>query len=644
MALKPLDQRGLLPPGISLGSLAFAIRIWIAAIVALYLSFWLQLEAPSTAMITVAIIAEPTRGQALEKAVFRVIATVIGVVVSIVITALFSQSRDLLLLAYAAWMGLCVYVSGLLDGSRAYAAVLSGYTVALLAIQQIDNPAHVFESGMARGGAIVIGIVSVAIVNDLLSAPERHTKLAAQLADIRCRIAGFARAAVLGQAVQPITSAALLADIAALRPEIASLEFESSVGPVRSAAGHNAMAALVAEIHAARTLDVLPVIADGESSERILRPLERDTNNPPVPTVVGNADMQGDAAATTALAWTLKELLRRDEQVRESLADLRADRRPPWHWRALIYRSHRTAVEGGIRAAIWLALSGTVLAYAGWPAASSSLAVVGTIVGLGALTPNSRAMTAFSLVAAAIAGLLAGVLEFVILDGVGDFPLLAIGLAPLMIGAALLVTSSNRIVSAVGRLSLIFAVAIFSPSNPQTYDAQSYVFSYLFTCVATGLLLAAQFLVPPVSEDRRRHWLLLSARREFAGALPRNKRHEPEEGMFRDAVRIGQILSAGGAAPTNRAAVEQMLSHFDQSSIIRLCADKLEALADAKLAGDVRNALNERAPRALRDASRALHDVAPADPLVADLSAALMVACYHFEAASRQRAHLAEAA
>ena len=118
MVLKPLDQRGLLPPGISLGSVAFAVRIWIAAIVALYLSFWLQLEAPSTAMITVAIIAEPTRGQALEKAVFRVIATVIGVVVSIVITALFSQSRDLLLLAYAAWMGLCVYVSGLLDGDR----------------------------------------------------------------------------------------------------------------------------------------------------------------------------------------------------------------------------------------------------------------------------------------------------------------------------------------------------------------------------------------------------------------------------------------------------------------------------------------------------------------------------------------------
>jgi uncharacterized membrane protein YccC len=36
----------------------------------LYVSFWLSLEAPSTALITVAIVAEPTRGQALEKVVF----------------------------------------------------------------------------------------------------------------------------------------------------------------------------------------------------------------------------------------------------------------------------------------------------------------------------------------------------------------------------------------------------------------------------------------------------------------------------------------------------------------------------------------------------------------------------------------------
>lgn len=87
------------PWGLRLASWAFAIRIWIAAvIVALYLSFWLELESPSSAMLTVAILTEPTRGQALEKAAFRLIATVVGVVASIAITGPFSQTRDLLLL------------------------------------------------------------------------------------------------------------------------------------------------------------------------------------------------------------------------------------------------------------------------------------------------------------------------------------------------------------------------------------------------------------------------------------------------------------------------------------------------------------------------------------------------------------------
>jgi uncharacterized membrane protein YccC len=640
------SQRDFVPLGFPPGSWAFAIRIWVAAILALYLSFWLQLQAPSTAIVTVAIVAEPTRGQALEKAVFRVIATIIGVAASIAMTGLFSQTRDLLLVAYAGWMGLCVYVSGLLDGNRAYAAVLSGYTVALLAIQQIDNPGHVFESGMARGAAIIVGIVATLIVNDLLSAPERHTTLAAQLADIRRRVGKYAKAAILGETTKPIASAALLAEIAALRPEIASLAFESSSGPDRSAAGHNAAAALVAELHAARSLNVIPVVADGATSERIVRALERNEGENPLPTFVWRRDTQRSADSTATLAWTLKELLRRDEQVRQNLAVLRADRRPPWHWRALIYRSDRVAIESGIRAAIWLALAGMVLVYAGWPAASSALSLVGITIGLGALTPNSRVATALSLIAAPIAGIVAGVVEFVILDGVDDFPLLAIGLAPLVIGAALLIASPNRTLSALGRVSLIFAVTTFLPSNPQVYDAQAYIFAFLLNCVAPGLLLATQFLVPPLSEDRKRRWLLSSARREFAQLPSPDRRFEPEEVMFRDAGRIGQILSTGGTTPNNVEAVEEALFYFDQSSIIRFCDDKLKILVNgplAQLAEEVRVALGNRGPRSLRNASQVLCNASPSDPLVTDLCAALMLASYHIEAVAR-RAHLEEAA
>src|SRR5246500_5129101 len=168
-------------------------------ILALFVSFWLQLEAPASAAVTVGILAEPTRGQALDKAGFRLLGTIVGVTASIAITGLFSQARDLILAAFAVWIGICVFAANLLDRYRAYAAVLSGYTVALIATQQIDTPQHVFESGMARGAAIVVGILSVTFVNNLLLAPDRYPQLKVQLAAIHRRIREHVKAAIRDQ-------------------------------------------------------------------------------------------------------------------------------------------------------------------------------------------------------------------------------------------------------------------------------------------------------------------------------------------------------------------------------------------------------------------------------------------------------------
>jgi uncharacterized membrane protein YccC len=631
------------PWGFPPASWAFAIRIWMAAVIALYLSFWLELEAPSSAIITVAILAEPTRGQALEKAAFRLIATIVGVAASIAITGIFSQTRDLLLIAFAVWLGLCVYVSGLLDGNRAYAGVLAGYTVAFLAVQQIDNPAHVFESSMARGAAIVIGIVSVTVVNDVMSAPDRHPRVVARLAEIHRRIRDYAKAALLGERIGATSSAALMAEIAALRPEIASLAVESSSGSARSAAAHNTSAALVAELHEVRALGLFPLKTDQATRELTARLLEADGVGYTWPAVADPPVFQGSGVASPS-AWTMKELLRREGQVRENLAALQTDRHPPWRWRSVRHRSHRTAAESGVRAAIWFGLAELFLAYAGWSAAAGALSLVAVVIGLGAVTPNPLATTAMALVVAPIAGILAGILEFVVLDGVSDFPLLAIALAPLIVGAALLTASTNRLVASSGRLTLIFTVSTFGPSNPQTYDAQSYTFSFLFLSVAMGLLLLAQLLLPPVSGERRARRLVAAARRALAQASVWDRRYEPEEEMFRDAVRIGQIVSAGGRPSNDTETLEEMLSHFDQSAATRRCLDKLDLIGHRSLIAEARDALDRRDPFALLSASRKLQAASSENPACQDLSAALTVLSRFIEAAPARPRDLKEAA
>jgi uncharacterized membrane protein YccC len=378
--------------GVSVSSWAFGIRIWMAVVVALGASFWLELDAPSTAAITVAILAAPTRGQALDKACFRLIATIIGVAAAIVIVGLFSQARDLILAAFAGWLGLCVYGAGLLDGNRAYAAVLSGHTVAIVAIEQLDAPQNVFETGMARGAAIAVGIVAIAAVNDLLDAPDSHPRLAVQLAAIHRRLRNYAKTAIREEATDPTTAAGLLRDITALHSETASLATESASGSIRSAAARSTAVALVAELHAARAVNALRETADPALRELMASALDRKSGeHSSISATSWRYDTEtGPPSLSPALGWAFGELLRRDEEAREGLAALRSGDRPRRMWRTPLYRSQRIAAEAGIRSALCFALASVFFVVAGWPQADVSLSLVAIVIGLGAITPSPR--------------------------------------------------------------------------------------------------------------------------------------------------------------------------------------------------------------------------------------------------------------
>ena len=152
---------------------------------------------------------------------YQVLATVIGVIASFVIAGLSRKSRAVHD-RFAAWLGLCVYVAGLLDGGRACGAVLSGYTVALVAVTQIDSPQNVFLTGVDRGAAIVVGVAALALVSDIFGAPSLHSSLA-KLAGTHQRVRAFALAILDGESGEPIRSANLLREITALRPDIEAL-------------------------------------------------------------------------------------------------------------------------------------------------------------------------------------------------------------------------------------------------------------------------------------------------------------------------------------------------------------------------------------------------------------------------------------
>lgn len=143
----------------TLDGLLFALRTTIAALLAAYVAFLVNLPQASTSMITVFIVSQPLAGMALSKSLYRILGTAIGAIVAVALTATLNDAPDLFAVTAAAWIGLCVAAStSLRDAPAAYGALLSGYTVAIIAFPNVDTPDAVFLSALDRAAEIMVGI------------------------------------------------------------------------------------------------------------------------------------------------------------------------------------------------------------------------------------------------------------------------------------------------------------------------------------------------------------------------------------------------------------------------------------------------------------------------------------------------------
>jgi hypothetical protein len=182
--------------------LLFGLRLWAAVCLALYVAFWLELDNAYWAGTSAALVCQPHLGASLRKGWFRMIGTLIGAVVIVVLSGLFPQNRFGFLVSLALWGGACALVATLLRNFAAYAAALAGYTAAIIASDQLGATGglngQAFMLAITRVSEIWIGIVSAGIVlagTDFGDAPRR---LAAQFAALAAEIAkGFSSSLAL---------------------------------------------------------------------------------------------------------------------------------------------------------------------------------------------------------------------------------------------------------------------------------------------------------------------------------------------------------------------------------------------------------------------------------------------------------------
>jgi uncharacterized membrane protein YccC len=115
--------------------LLFGLRLWASVCLALYVAFYLELDNPFWAGTSAAIVCQPQLGASLRKGWFRMIGTLVGAVVSVVLVACFPQDRVLFLGGLALWGAACAFVATVLHNFASYAAALAGYTVAIVAAE-----------------------------------------------------------------------------------------------------------------------------------------------------------------------------------------------------------------------------------------------------------------------------------------------------------------------------------------------------------------------------------------------------------------------------------------------------------------------------------------------------------------------------
>src|ERR1700704_6996452 len=121
-------------------ALIFALRTVAAAMLAFSIALMLDMPRPYWAMASVYITSNLFTGATYSKAVYRILGTLIGAAATIVLVPNLVNAPELLSLAIALWVGICLYLS-LIDGTpRSYAFMLAGYTVALLGFPILSAP------------------------------------------------------------------------------------------------------------------------------------------------------------------------------------------------------------------------------------------------------------------------------------------------------------------------------------------------------------------------------------------------------------------------------------------------------------------------------------------------------------------------
>jgi uncharacterized membrane protein YccC len=587
--------------------LLFGLRLWASVCLALYVAFWLELDNAQWAGTSAAIVCQPHLGASLRKGWFRMIGTVVGAVAIVVLTACFPQDRAPFLVGLALWGAGCALVATLLRNFAAYSAALAGYTVAIIASDQLGATGgpngQAFMLAVFRASEICIGIVSAGVVlagTDLGGARRRvATLFAAIAAEITGRFTGtLALAGPDLPDTQPVRRE-LVRRVVALDPVIDEALGESSQLRYHSPVLQRALDGLLAALAGWRTVAghlvrVSPSQARQEA-EAVLQAVPQELRSAPtqgeparwIDDPVGLRRIcEAGVRRLVALPAATPSLRLLADQTAEVLAGISH----ALNGLALLVDDPARPVprRGGVRVRVpdllpSLVNAGRAFVTIGavelfwiiteWPngAGAITFAAIGVIL-LAPRADQAYAAAMSFMVGTALSAAFAAIIAFAVLPNSETFAAFSLALGLVLVPAGAGMAQPWRTMVFIPMTANF--IPLLSPANPMTYDTVQFYNAASAIVAGVGAAALSFRLMPPLSPAfRTRRLLALSLRdlrRLATGPIPR----APDDWEGRMYGRIAALPDE--AQPLQRSQLLAALSVGTEIIQLRRIARRLD--------------------------------------------------------------------
>lgn len=457
----------------------FAIKTLLAGGLALWCAFRFGLEQPQWALMTAFIVAQPLSGMVVQKGLARLLGTLIGASMTVLLMALFAQAPWLFLIAVALWMGLCTAASTMLRSAWGYAFVLAGYTVAIIGLPTISQPLTVFDQAVARGTEIALGILCATVVSAVLWPQRVERQLGQQARSVWLAGVSAASQTLAGEPMARQGLLEVLGRMVAVDAQREHAWFEGNRGRQRAAALRLLSRDLLTMLRLARgvgrqwrQLDEVENHALAPWMQRVRDCLSQPQGSRCVALAQDMREVAEDQALSAAQRRCLERLallmLRLETAGNALLAVERGEVRgslPPalsWH------RDWQTAVLYGARSALaFLALATFWMATA-WSAASGAMLLASVVCSLFASRENAAQIGLLFLRGIFYAVPMAFFVGQILLPQLSGFPMLCLALGvPLFFGA---LGMAKPALGATATSFCLHFIVLCAPQNDMNYD------------------------------------------------------------------------------------------------------------------------------------------------------------------------------